>query len=58
MKLDLRLFRLPEDTVSELATTKFSHRELVVTVPRDVDLERSEEVWIEGNGPARFIFVQ
>ena len=43
--------------MSELATMEFSHGELVVTMPRDVDLERSEEVWIEVNGPGRFVLV-
>ncbi|KAI3829689.1 hypothetical protein L1987_03817 [Smallanthus sonchifolius] len=58
MKLDLWRFRLPESTHPELATAAFSDGELVVTVPKDVNLERNQEVWGEGNGTGRFVLVQ
>ncbi|KAL8214955.1 hypothetical protein R6Q59_027066 [Mikania micrantha] len=58
LKIDLWRFRLPESTLPELATAAFSDGELVVTVPKDVDLVRNREVWGEGNGTGRFVLVQ
>lgn len=59
--LSLWRFRLPEYTQPELATAAFSDGELVVTVPKDVNLVRNEGVWGEGNGNgsgSRFVLVR
>ncbi|MFS7993385.1 hypothetical protein Hanom_Chr12g01093401 [Helianthus anomalus] len=45
-------------TVPELAKAEFSHGELVVTVPNDVDLDWRDEVWSEGNGIGRLCVCQ
>ncbi|XP_076946758.1 uncharacterized protein LOC143618418 [Bidens hawaiensis] len=37
MEIDVWRFRLPECTVPELATASFSHGELVVVVPKEMD---------------------
>ncbi|KAI3668149.1 hypothetical protein L6452_43226 [Arctium lappa] len=59
LEVDLWRFRLPESTQPELATAAFSDGELVVTVPKDVNLERNQEgVWGEGNGTGRLVLVQ
>ncbi|KAK9049573.1 hypothetical protein SSX86_022151 [Deinandra increscens subsp. villosa] len=58
LKLDLWRFRLPESTQPELATAAFSGGELVVTVPKGVNLGRNQGVWGEGNGTGRFVLVQ
>ncbi|XP_024974265.1 uncharacterized protein LOC112512501 [Cynara cardunculus var. scolymus] len=59
LEVDLWRFRLPESTQPELATAAFSDGELVVTVPKDVNLERNqEEIWGEGNGTGRLVLVQ
>ncbi|KAK1428307.1 hypothetical protein QVD17_17139 [Tagetes erecta] len=55
--LSLWRFRLPEYTQAELATAAFSDGELVVTVPKDVNLQRNEGVWGEGNGTGSGRFV-
>ncbi|CAI9263405.1 unnamed protein product [Lactuca saligna] len=57
LEVDLWRFRLPESTQPEHATAAFSDGELVVTVPKDVNLVRNQEVWGEGNGTGRFVMV-
>lgn len=58
LEVDLWRFRLPESTQPEHATAAFSDGELVVIVPKDVNLVRNQEVWGEGNGTGRFVMVQ
>ncbi|KAJ9543257.1 hypothetical protein OSB04_022964 [Centaurea solstitialis] len=51
VEVDLWRFRLPETTQPELATAAFSDGELVVRVPKEVNVGRNREgVWGNGNG--------
>ncbi|KAD6120021.1 hypothetical protein R6Q59_026142 [Mikania micrantha] len=59
LELDVWRFRLPPSTLPELATASFSDGELVVVVPKDVNLDGNDAgVWGEGNGTGQFVLVQ
>ncbi|XP_059660483.1 uncharacterized protein LOC132306909 isoform X2 [Cornus florida] len=67
LELDLWRFRLPASTRPELATAEYDDGELVVTVPKDLNLVGAdggvngnrEELWGEGNGgTGRLLLVQ
>lgn len=59
LELDVWRFRLPASTQPELATASFTDGELVVVVPKDVNLDGNQgELWGEGNGTGQFVLVQ
>ncbi|KVH94370.1 uncharacterized protein LOC112518318 [Cynara cardunculus var. scolymus] len=59
LELDVWRFRLPASTLPELATASFSDGELVVVVPKDVNLDGNQgELWVEGNETGQFVLVQ
>ncbi|PIA44938.1 hypothetical protein AQUCO_01700487v1 [Aquilegia coerulea] len=60
LELDLWRFRLPPSTKPELASAVYVDGELIVTVPKDLNMDENddgndehEEVWGEGNGDLR-----
>ncbi|KAF5199643.1 Heat shock protein [Thalictrum thalictroides] len=60
LELDLWRFRLPPSTKPELASAVYVDGELIVTVPKDMNMDEiddgndhEEEVWGEGNGDLR-----
>ncbi|KAI3678902.1 hypothetical protein L6452_38206 [Arctium lappa] len=59
LELDVWRFRLPASTQPELATASFSDGELVVVVPKEVNLDGNQgELWGEGNETGQFVLVQ